>query len=129
MPPTASQPRFRTGHHIVLALLILTGSAIVLLRLASGWHTAPEPERTDAIQLRLDPNTATAQELAAMPGIGPRLAEHIVAYRTREAAAGRRPVFREPADLDAVEGLGKQTIDNMAPYLSFPGSPAAAGEP
>ncbi|HEY7769428.1 helix-hairpin-helix domain-containing protein, partial [Longimicrobium sp.] len=49
---------------------------------------------------RLDPNTASADELDRLPGVGPSLAARIVARRTER---GR---FRTLADLDSVPGVG-----------------------
>src|SRR3989338_2459189 len=48
----------------------------------------------------LNINTASAQELAALPGIGNKLAERIVEYRTRQGS------FRQPGQLMDVEGIG-----------------------
>ena len=60
----------------------------------------------------LDPNTATAGELALLPGIGPARAQAIV------AEAARKP-FRAVADLDRVGGIGPGTIAKLAPWLEI----------
>lgn len=56
---------------------------------------------------RLDLNTATAQDLEALPGIGPVLAGRIVAYR---AAHGP---FQRVEDLLQVEGIGPKLLDRL----------------
>jgi competence protein ComEA len=56
----------------------------------------------------VDLNTATAAELATLPGIGPALAQRIVDSRARN---GR---FRSPADLARVPGIGAKTVERLA---------------
>ena len=68
------------------------------------------------LRLRLDPNTASAEELALLPHIGPQLAQNIVAYRV---AAGRPPAFRTADDLDAVPRIGPVTVEALRPHLRF----------
>jgi competence ComEA-like helix-hairpin-helix protein len=62
---------------------------------------------------RLDINRATLEELVNLPGIGPRMAERIIAYRTTH---GR---FRTPNDLKGVHGIGDKTLDRLKPLLDF----------
>jgi competence ComEA-like helix-hairpin-helix protein len=57
---------------------------------------------------RIDLNHATARELDRLPGIGPSLAERIVADR-----AARGP-FRRAADLDRVRGIGPARVQALA---------------
>jgi competence protein ComEA len=61
----------------------------------------------------VDLNRATAVELEALPGIGPALAERIVAWRTRN---GR---FRTLEDLIEVRGIGPATLERLRPYLKL----------
>ncbi|MBW3655756.1 MAG: helix-hairpin-helix domain-containing protein [Gemmatimonadetes bacterium] len=68
---------------------------------------------------RLDPNTASADELDRLPGVGPALAGRIVAWR---AERGR---FRTLADLDSVPGVGPALLRRAAPHLSLRPAPAA----
>ena len=62
---------------------------------------------------RVDLNRATAGELEAVPGIGPALAERIVAWRARN---GR---FRSLDDLVEVRGIGPATLERLRPHLKL----------
>jgi competence ComEA-like helix-hairpin-helix protein len=69
---------------------------------------------------RVDPNVASAEVLAALPGVSERVAAAIVAYR-EETHKGKpeRRVFNSLSDLDAVKGVGPKTLERMAPFLRF----------
>jgi len=71
-----------------------------------------EPERG---RLRLNPNWAAPEELALLPGIGPRLAERIIEHR-RTAPP---PAFRAAEDLEAVPGIGPGKLARLRAMLSF----------
>lgn len=64
---------------------------------------------TPLISGRLNLNTATDEQLQALPGIGPALAGRI-----REA----RPL-RGLDDLDAVRGIGPVLLERLGPLVSF----------
>ena len=76
-------------------------------------------------RLLIDPNTATQAELEMLPGIGPVLAENIIAYRSNAAS----PAFRSPADLDAVSRIGPITVERVSPFLQFPADDEAKATP
>ncbi|HWK88447.1 MAG TPA: helix-hairpin-helix domain-containing protein [Longimicrobium sp.] len=67
---------------------------------------------------RLDPNTASADELDRLPRVGPALAQRIVAARQ-----GRR--FRTLADLDSLPGVGPALLREIGPHLALAPAPAA----
>jgi competence protein ComEA len=58
-------------------------------------------------------NTATAEELEALPGIGPSIAQRIVQHR---AEKGR---FQSLQDLDEVKGIGAKKLEQLQPYVIF----------
>lgn len=59
----------------------------------------------------VDVNSASASLLAFVAGVGPKLAENIVADREREGA------FRTKSDLLRVKGLGKKAYEQMAGFI------------
>ena len=60
----------------------------------------------------LDPNRASAEALALLPGIGPARAAAIVAERARGP-------FRRPGDLARVHGIGPRTVAKLRPWLQI----------
>jgi competence protein ComEA len=52
-------------------------------------------------------NSATAEQLDTLPGVGPVTAEKIVAYRQQHGA------FRSIDELDAISGIGPSRIANL----------------
>ena len=58
-------------------------------------------------------NTADAEELTQLPGIGDILAQAIINEREIHG------LFRYPEDLMAVSGIGKQKLQNIRPWLDL----------
>jgi competence ComEA-like helix-hairpin-helix protein len=56
---------------------------------------------------KLDVNAATFEELQALPGIGPKLAERIIAHRP----------YKSAADLERVPGIGPATVKRLEPLI------------
>ncbi len=110
---------------VLIALLLL----LLLVLSIQAWRRpafAPEPQavkslRGDEIADRLDPNTADAASLAAIPNIGEKRARDIIDYRkTFVAEHPGSPAFRSASDLMHVKGIGGATANNVTPFLMFP---------
>ena len=61
---------------------------------------------------RINVNTASAADLQAVSGIGPALAERIVAYRTANGP------FRSTDDLQNVRGVGPRSVERIGPQVT-----------
>ncbi len=61
---------------------------------------------------RININTATAEQLQTLPGIGPTKAEQIVADRQANGP------FRIPEDLMRVSGIGEGTLNRILEYIT-----------
>lgn len=71
-------------------------------------------------------NTATAQQLEAVKGLGPVKAKAIVDYRSKNGP------FKVYADLEKVPGIGPKMLEKLKPELAVSGgaaAPAAATKP
>lgn len=99
------------------AALLLTGALAVGTLLTGMAGAEPEPVTAAAWQpapergWQVDLNTADARTLEALPGIGPVLAERILAYREEHGP------FTRPEELKNVSGIGEQTYESMQMYL------------
>src|SRR5690606_5447428 len=84
----------------------------------------PQPERPagfDELQDRIDPNTADAATLSALPSIGPKRAEQIIAHREAWSAAHNgEPAFQKLSDLKRIKGIGDAITAHLEPFLIFP---------
>lgn len=112
-----------TVYHAILGAALALGIAVVGLTAASSpdFHfpeAVIEPyERAEAsaagteVRQRIDINTASAAELETLPGIGPKLAEEIVAYRKTH---GR---FKARKDLMQVKGIGEKTYEKLEDFI------------
>ena len=65
------------------------------------------------VELPLHINTASADDLCALKGVGPKLAEKIIERRN---ASGP---FKNASDLKKVHGIGKKKLENMLQSIIF----------
>ena len=103
-----------TAVFFVLALFLLPRSGAV--RQAESAYTLPGPspaldrvedELIVTLEKKIDINHATAEELTALPGVGPSLAASIVAYREEHGPFGNLE------ELLLVSGFGPGTMDAL----------------
>jgi competence protein ComEA len=116
VPPTS--PPDRPRH---LPLVLLGGVALALLVYRGyGPRFAARPTDTlpPAAVPKVDLNAADRAELLQLPGVGPTLADAILAHRQE------RGPFRSVDDLDAVKGVGGKTLDRLRPMLRADAGPA-----
>ena len=104
-------------------LLLMTALFLLALGLGLGREreeplrpaaAAPAGEAEAAVCLWIDLNTAGARELELLPGIGPALAERIIAWREAHGP------LRSPEDLRQVEGIGDSVMEQIYSKMEEP---------
>src|SRR5689334_911609 len=91
---------------LALAIAVVVGTAGLAAAAAEAEH-------------RVDINTASAAELATLPGIGDSKAQAIVEYRAADP-------FRTVDDLKKVKGIGDKTLESLRPNLMVSEATTAA---
>ena len=89
-----------------LALRVRDQDHFHIPRVGEVGVTAPVPTSADQSGL-LNINTATIQQLEALPGIGPVKARAIVDYRQKNGA------FERPEQIRQVSGIGPATFEGI----------------
>lgn len=78
--------------------------AVLVVAIAVLFSFAPSLWAQDSDKLNL--NTATAEQLVQLKGIGAKYAERIVQYRTENGP------FKAPEDIMKVPGIGQKIFEN-----------------
>src|SRR5262245_33555883 len=94
------------------ALALLSGSA-----LAAG-----NEARAVAGSGVVNVNSATADELTLLPGVGPARAQAILEYRKEHGA------FKRVEELGEVKGIGDKALERMRPHIALDGKTTAQPE-
>ena len=100
-----------------------TGSGTVTLAVSPQMQTAPTTAATAAaetvpeetVSFPVNINTADADTLTALPGIGQVLAERILAYRQQNGS------FRAVEEIMKVEGIGEKKAEAILELITVGG--------
>jgi competence protein ComEA len=101
-----------SGHGLLVAALLSAGWAQAA-PLPPGPATTGKARRAAGTGV-LNLNTATLDQIDALPGVSPTLAAAVVAERTA------RP-FGRPDDVMRVRGMSKTRFERLRPHLSVTG--------
>ena len=75
---------------------------------------AAKPAKAKLAQgAKVNINTASADELAKLPRVGPKMAQRILEYRSAHKS------FKSVDELRNVKGIGPKVLDGMRPYLAL----------
>ena len=91
---------------IVLALSIALGPIAPLA------FAQEAPAKSAAAPAAVNLNAATPEQLEALPGIGPRAAQRIVEFRTKNGG------FKKVEDLMKIQGIGERSFLRLRPLVT-----------
>ncbi len=100
----------------ILAVVFLLSAEPVMAKSSSTTtrnSTTSTASVKNAKAARVNINTADAEALTQLPGIGPKTAKSIIAYRKKNGK------FKKAEDLLNVKGIGEKTLKKMKPQLKF----------
>jgi competence protein ComEA len=97
-----THPRTRLAAALALVALVLA--------------VAPAGAADTAVPGVVNLNSASAVELARLPGIGATVAQRIVEHREKNGS------FRAVEDLMLVRGIGEKSLERLRPYLTLTGA-------
>ena len=80
--------------------------------MATQTESIADPTVVPGDDKRVNLNTATLEELDALPGVGPSTAKNIIAYR--EAHGG----FAAPEEIMNVKRIGEKTFDKLKAHIT-----------
>jgi comEA protein len=97
-------------HRAVAIGLVL---AMAVLGLASAYAQSPAPKA------KVNINTASVSELETLPRIGPKVAQRIVDFRTKNGA------FKRVEDIMKIQGIGEKVYENIKDLITVGGESAS----
>ena len=119
--------RQRRALALILAVVWIVLSIRLLNRRVMVASPPPPEPLAQGLSERIDPNTADAAMLLALPDFGEKRVEALLDYRRRWANQHPgRAAFRTPDDLLLVKGIGDATLERLEPYLKFPSPSVSA---
>ena len=99
-----------TSRHKVLALGL--AAAVFALALASAYA------QSAGTKAKVNINTAPASELETLPRIGPKVAQRIVDFRTKNGN------FKKVEEIMKVQGIGEKVYENIKGLITVGGESA-----
>ena len=91
----------------LVVFLLLGGAAGAAAQSKSGPAAKPAPATAVVVNL----NSATAAQIATLPGIGEAAARRIIEYREKNGG------FKKVEELMNVKGIGEKTFLNLKPLI------------
>ena len=98
----------------MLALLLALSNPATPVTSSTAYATTQEA-RPAAPAPSVNVNTATVAQFEALPGIGPSMAQRIVAYREKNGP------FKKLEDLMNIQGIGEKSFLKLRPMLTIGG--------
>ncbi len=96
----------------ILILILTLGFGFNSPALANTGKTTGKAKVVNKVE-KININTASAEELTKLKGIGPKKAKAIVEFRKKNGK------FKKLEDLMLVKGIGKKTFEKIKPFITL----------
>ncbi|MCX6570369.1 MAG: ComEA family DNA-binding protein [Candidatus Aminicenantes bacterium] len=84
-------------------------AAIVVFSMASAYAQSAAPKA------KVNINTASASELETLPRVGPKIAQRIIDFRTKNGN------FKKVEDIMKIQGIGEKVFENIRDLITVGG--------
>lgn len=98
---------------IAVVVGVVAGLAVAGMSAVPASATDKAPAAAAAVMGKINVNSATAEQLAALPGVGEVTAKAIVDYRQMNGP------FKTVDDLMEVKGIGEKKLEAIRPLVSL----------
>lgn len=102
---------FRLGRRVSVTLMVAVMVFLIPLVSYSAQSGSEAKAESASASALIDINTADSTQLSTLPGIGPEIAERIVAYRSEHG------LFKTTQDLGNVKGIGEKKLSKIASLI------------
>ena len=99
----------------VVAFVLCAGAATM-----SAQKPAAKPASSSAAGAIVNLNTATASQIATLPGVGEKAAQRIIEYRVKNGG------FKKIEELMNVKGIGEKSFLKLKPLIAVSDSKPAS---
>ena len=99
---------------IVRCLSVVAVFMLIALPVIAAEPAAPA-EKAPGLEGQIHINTATAEQLALLPGLGKKTADAVIEYRTKNGN------FKAVDDITKVKGIGAKKLEKIKGYLVLEG--------
>jgi competence protein ComEA len=97
------------NHSSHKALALGLAAAIAVLGLASAYAQSPAPKA------KVNINTASVSELETLPRVGPKVAQRIIDFRTKNGG------FKKIEEIMKVQGIGEKVYEDIKDLITVGG--------
>jgi comEA protein len=102
---------FTKEEKTILISIVIAAAAGLLINLVFSYNKKIQETPKQSAQLFININTAPAEDLDRLPGVGRVIAQRIVEYREKNGA------FKSADDLAKVKGITRSKLYKMRKYI------------
>lgn len=99
-------------HLLILLMVVLSAAALTAAPVPAAAQDKPAEAKAAPAPQMVNLNSAPAEQLERLPGVGPKTAARIIEYRQKNGG------FKKIEELMNVRGIGEKAFLKMKPQLT-----------